>query len=337
MIGNLSGESSNHWKNWSVNFQSLDKPLHAEPGRPLDSARGRPLSSLLALLIIPLFVGLLIAPFVYNPLRFHSRHTKSFEFLEPLKFEKVAGRCVKIVAIILLVPLVRRSGLGPQIKRALTPDPVNRRDLALACVVGCGSMAAFYAVGWVIGAYAPEEYLTVGRSLTKPVSFVIGAIFIGIFEETFFRGFVFGTLRTRTRFWPAAMVASLFFALIHFVTPEFPGRIRGAWWDQGLKLLPYIFAGFNWAKDWPFFCTLFIMGLTLCVIYERRGHLAWCIGLHGGWVLAMQLGNYFLGRNREYLEWWFSRSDYISKGPIAIPLIFVFFLWTLTLPPKKAS
>jgi hypothetical protein len=298
--------------------------------------RPRPLTSLFGLIAIPLVVAVLVGPHIYNLVRARSWPGEIFESLAPIKFEKVTQRCAMVTALLLLVPLIRRSGLAGNIRRALTLDADGRRDLARACFVGCASMSALYIAGLAFGVYEPEDYVTsVGPSLRVFASYLVGSIFIGFFEETLFRGFVFGAARARIAFWPAAFAASLFFAAIHFVSPEYSGKIRIAKWDQGIRLLPYLFEGFHWAKHWPFFCTLFLMGLTLCVLYERRGHLAWCIGLHGGWVLAMRLGNYFLGRDREFLEWWFSRSDYIAKSPAGVLVILIFFVWSLTFPRNR--
>lgn len=298
---------------------------------------GRPISSLALLLLVPLVVGLLAGPWVYNPIRSYLRSHGTRVIPEKFSFEKVTQRCIMATALFMLVPMFRRSGLSRRIRDALRLDPSHRRQLAASAAIGCVSMGALYLGGFAIGAYAPESYLRAGPALLKCGQFLLGALFIGFFEECLFRGFVFGALRARMSFWLAAIASSAFFSILHYMKPDAPFHIKVAKWDQGLRLLPYTFATLQWSADWSAILTLFIMVLALCVLYERRRHLAWCIGLHGGWVLAMQLGNYFLGRERDYLTWWFSRSDYIVNAPIAIPIILGFFLWSLTLPPTAES
>lgn len=286
------------------------------------------MASLLAVLLLPLTLGLYAAPHVYNVLRVLVKHHPGFRSLHPLEFEKVTNRCVLVFALLLLVPLVRRSGLAPEIGRALRLGGGRGRALAGALLVGFLSMGALYLVGLALGGYRPDPANLITPSFLG--ASVAGALFIGFFEEMFFRGFVFGALRTRWTFWPAAVVASLFFAGLHFVQPGLPRGLRWANWADGAGLLTLMFSSFAPARDWPYLCTLFLMGLSLCVLYQRKGNLAWCIGLHGGWVLAMQLGNQLFDRDFDRLVWLFTQSGYVGKGLIALPVIAGFFLWSLT-------
>jgi hypothetical protein len=68
------------------------------------------------------------------------------------------------------------------------------------------------------------------------------------------------------------------------------------------------------------------MGVTLCLYYEKQGHLFFVIGLHGGWVWAMRLGGHYLDRNREMLEPLFGRGDLIAKSPLALLVVLIFFI-----------
>jgi membrane protease YdiL (CAAX protease family) len=302
--------------------------IGTSPSRP-----ARPLASLLAILLFPLTLGLYAAPHVYNILRVLVKHHPGFRSLHPLAFEKVTNRCVLVFAVLLLVPLVRRSGLAPEIGRALRLDGPRARTLAGALLLGLLSMGALYLAGLALGGYRPDP----ANELTLAFlgAAVTGALFIGFFEETFFRGFVFGALRTRASFWPAAVGASVFFALIHFVQPGLPRSPRWAGWADAAALLSSAFTSFDPARDVPYLCTLFVMGLTLCVLYQRKGHLAWCIGLHAGWVLAMQLGNQLFDRDFDRLVWLFTQSGYVGKGLIALPVVTGFLLWSVSRPAEQ--
>ncbi len=70
----------------------------------------------------------------------------------------------------------------------------------------------------------------------------------GLFEEIVYRGFVFGGLRARLSFWPAAVLTSFFFGLAHLQ--------------------------FNVGID------TFCLSLALCWLYERYHSLAPAITLH---------------------------------------------------------
>ena len=140
-IGKSLAKSSNDWKNPGVNLQPL------EP-------RARPLTSLLGMLLLPMFFGLLLAPAVFNLLHGH---------VAGASFEKVVSRTVKIVAVLVLIPMIRRSGLGPALRRAVTLGPEDRRDLARACFLGCTTMAAGYILGLIVG----RPGLRVGRAVPE--------------------------------------------------------------------------------------------------------------------------------------------------------------------------
>lgn len=94
-----------------------------------------------------------------------------------------------------------------------------------------------FAVGLFAG---PLEY---GYEL------LISLIWAPFFEEFLHRGLIFGALQTRLNPWVAALISSLFFALIHFSSPA-----------ASLTLI--------WG------------GLVACWLYRRTGSLLPCIVLH---------------------------------------------------------
>ncbi len=307
---------------------------------------GRPVTSLIGLLLIPLFIGLLIAPHVYNAMwtagrdsAFGASYPGLAEFCREAELEKVANRCVSLVALVLLVPMIRRSGLGPRIRDALRLRDGRWRDLVRACAMGAVSMAALYVAGLSLGYYKPPSDSVAGTEfLAKFLPFLSGAVFVGVFEEIFFRGFVYGALRSRLSLWPSVLLSSAFFGIIHFFRPKPPLPVEHATWTSAFELLPHLLGRFSLAADWPFLTTLFVMGITLSILYERRQHLWYAIGLHGGWVFAMQMGKHMLAMNRENPSWWFGNSDIIAKGPIAIVVILCFLFWSLTVSraePRK--
>lgn len=299
-------------------------------GTPAKTRRTpRPIAALLALLLVPLAAGLYLAPHVYNILRILVKHHPWFHGLHPLEFQRVANRCCLAVALLLLAPMLRRSGLGRDIRAAVRPAG-RGGILAGATAIGVISMGALYLVGLALGGYR----LDLQNDLTAwfLARAVAGALLIGVFEEAFFRGFVFGALRTRLRDGWAAVVASAFFSAMHFAQPFGVRPPRWAEWDEGARLLGLAFNGFQPMRDGPFAITLFLMGLTLCQLYRRQGHLAWCIGLHAGWVLAMQVGNQLFDRNFDRLVWLFTQSGFVGQSLLALPVMAAFLAWAATRP-----
>jgi membrane protease YdiL (CAAX protease family)/uncharacterized RDD family membrane protein YckC len=90
---------------------------------------------------------------------------------------------------------------------------------------------------------------------TSTLAAVLGGILIVVFapvsEEMFFRGFVYGALRTRLGLWPAAAISAVIFALPHISSAD-------------LSIVP----------------PLAIFGLLLAWLYEYTGSLGPPIALH---------------------------------------------------------
>jgi membrane protease YdiL (CAAX protease family) len=130
------------------------------------------------------------------------------------------------------------------IKRDLLPPPAPAWQEALGTrprarwtsVVGCALVlvAANLALGWIVqvlgnqiarpspwsenldGALLTGHAFDVGSSL---VAYVLGA---PVAEELFFRGLVYGTLRTRLPSLPSALISAALFALAHGYSPRGP-------------------------------------------------------------------------------------------------------------------
>ena len=94
-----------------------------------------------------------------------------------------------------------------------------------------------------------------------------GAVFlcVGMYEETFFRGFFLFAISRRLTFWPAALILSVAFAAAHLGNP-----------------------GEN-----PFgIVQVFVVGMLYCLVVRRTGSLWFAIGNHMAWDWAQ---TYFYG------------------------------------------
>lgn len=87
--------------------------------------------------------------------------------------------------------------------------------------------------------------------------FVSLAILPPIAEELLFRGFLFGGLRAKLRFWQAALFTSIFFGALHLFTGI---QGEGLLWIAGIDT--------------------FVLSLVLCYAREKTGALWACIGIH---------------------------------------------------------
>jgi membrane protease YdiL (CAAX protease family) len=290
--------------------------------------KARPLAALGLLILGPLVLGAFAMPWAARwivPLLHRLfPNDDSFADAEPAR---VMNRCVMIAVLVLLVPAIRMSGLGPRIRDALRLTKPRTLTLLASIAIGLASMSAAYLLGWFLGGYRIADALPDARGLVLQSALLLaGAIFIGLFEEVFFRGFVFGTLRERCSAGVAIFSASAFFAGLHFFHPTLPPTFDATSWYAGFSLLAHAFDGFDLLRDGAFGLTLFVMGLTLCTRYERDKHLHRCIGLHGGWVLAMQLGALVLDRNTDILGTLLGPGDMAAQSFIALPIIAAFYI-----------
>ena len=84
----------------------------------------------------------------------------------------------------------------------------------------------------------------------------VAFLFVGLFEECFFRGYVLFTLTTGMTFWPSAVLLSALFGLLHHSNP-----------------------GENWVGALEAGAT----GLLFCFLLRRTGDLWMPIGFHAAW------------------------------------------------------
>ena len=294
----------------------------------------RPLTALALLLLIPPVAGALLSPLVWGALPALAARFPGVAFLHEASFGRVLNRCVVFCIAVLLVPAFRSAGVAASLKSSLRMTRDRACGLGLAVALGCASMLLAYAAGWVVGAYRLATPLpSIGTFFT----FLTGAVFVGLFEEIFFRGFLFGALRMRLSFWPAAIAASLLFSLVHFLTPDVPAGFDAGHWYSGFAAFGWIPETIRASEEVVFAVTLVLMGVTLCAWREARGHLWFAIGLHGGWVWAMLSGGALFDRNWAILRPVFGGgNEFVARAPVAIPIV-TLFLAVALLARRRAS
>ncbi len=110
--------------------------------------------------------------------------------------------------------------------------------------------------GFSPGHIALSERALVRETLVWAVAFAL----VGIWEETFFRGYALLTLAEGIGFWPAASVLSAFFCYVHL-------------------------AG-NGEEAWVGMPQIFLISMLFCLTLRRTGNLWFAVGMHAGWDYA---------------------------------------------------
>ncbi|VAX07273.1 hypothetical protein MNBD_GAMMA26-1113 [hydrothermal vent metagenome] len=167
------------------------------------------------------------------------------------------------------------------------------------------------------------------------VSGLIAGILVGIIEETFFRGAMFQAIRRQGSALSAIMLTSFLYAAVHFIKPlSFEGQVD---WFSGLQILSGAFWQFGEWATFDSFIALFAVGVFLGLVRERTGNIAYCIGLHAGWVLIIKCTKKFTSNNHAS-DWAFLTGSYDGvTGYLAAAWILLLTLlyWHLSVAPSR--
>ncbi|HUY13051.1 MAG TPA: type II CAAX endopeptidase family protein [Terriglobia bacterium] len=109
--------------------------------------------------------------------------------------------------------------------------------------------------GFAFGSLAIHGQAAVRYAIFWAVAFLV----VGLFEEFGFRGYLLSTLSTGIGFWPAAIVLSTIFGVIHL---------------------------HNAGEDWVGGLAAALIGLFFCFTVRRLGTLWFAVGFHAAWDYA---------------------------------------------------
>ena len=189
-------------------------------------------TTVLAFVAAVLLLGALLSPLVYHATQAAAGRFSALKPLADNPFPRFVTRTMMLLAIIGIVPLLRFTG-------------TRIADLGLT-PPAWGQAASGVALGLVtIGIFVAMALLCDGRWwrghnsaswLHKALLLSTGAaILVAPLEELMFRGMLFRLLRGPTRWWPALVVSSLIFAIVHFL--HAPANRVEVHWDSGLIIL----------------------------------------------------------------------------------------------------
>lgn len=205
--------------------------------------------------ILVFIVLMLASRFVYTPAsRALQELGVPLHALEPLRF----GFLLLVTWICVRLRREPLSSIG------FVPDARWARELGIGALLGIVSALLAVAMIWASGGVRLE--LDPTRSVATLAYGAYVFLFVALFEETLFRGFVFQRLVAGAGAWIALGVLGLLFATSHWGNPDMHG------------------ATLAWAT-----VELFLGAVLLGLAYLRTRSLALPIGMHFGWNWA--LGN----------------------------------------------
>ncbi|MDZ7734917.1 MAG: CPBP family intramembrane glutamic endopeptidase [Gammaproteobacteria bacterium] len=126
-----------------------------------------------------------------------------------------------------------------------------------------------------------------GTALLKGLIAGIGA---GLVEETLFRGALYSGLQQRINVTWAILLTSLLYSAVHFI--EYPEPAGDVHWLTGLQLFPAAMTKLSDPLVFDHFLTLFLLGVLLCLLRLRDGHIWRAFAVHAGIIMVLKLDGY---------------------------------------------
>ncbi len=208
---------------------------------------------------------------------------------------RVMGRLAQVFILLGLWLFLKAMGIANWAALGFTaPRPVFVPALWRGWLVGVAILAVLAGTLLALGVRVPEPLGAgwVADLLAKAVQALVGGLLIGLLEEAFFRGALYGAIRRRGGVWSAVLWTALLYAAVHFLKPH-PLPDGVAFDPAGAaQMLAQVFTGvFQW-KHVDSMAALFLVGVFLALVRERTGHIGWCIGLHAGWVFVIQVSRH---------------------------------------------
>jgi|GEM_PF-3125118 len=222
----------------------------------------------------------------------------------PFPFFRVFDRCLLVLAMLAVFFFQRKvrkksfSELGLDGKGRITKDLSGGVAFSLISflVITLVSLLS----GFSVLAYHPPH-------LRKIFNYFLASILTAFFEEFFFRGCLFQTLRDDFSPSWSIVISSAVYSLVHFARPFFTG-------SHDLSLFYTEFFG------------LFLFGVLLSYARLRTGSLFLAMGLHGGFVLFLKMDGILVNR----LIWnpaWIFGEERLIGGIVTWSIFLVAVPW----------
>ena len=214
---------------------------------------------------------------------------------------KFFRRCAMVAAVAGLWPMLRVLGMAKLEQLGLRTPPV------LAVVRAAAGWVLAFAAVMLLGCAAlfAGHRVWDGFAWSDAVKPLVVGVGVGVFEEFFFRGVIFGALRRDWGVARALWASSLFYAALHFWSAP-PAQLAGAL---------------------PAMVSLTALGALLTWCYVRSGSLFLSVGVHAGAVAALRMLLSVTEAGGENMAWLFGSGAFeLVNGVVAWPALVVLWL-----------
>ncbi len=243
--------------------------------------------SALFIFIVYFAIALLCGTTLAYPL--HSILSNWFE----LDFDRVASRSVLLIAILLFVPLFKI------LKFSSWQDlgyKTERKQFFVDLVKGIGFGILIMSpviAGLLITSNRVMDTdweVTLGNIAGLFVTSLLAGLIIAFMEETLFRGAMLTAIEKHGSAICAISATSFIYALVHFLEPTIEFDTNTLHWGSGFALLKNSFLPLTQISSiFDSFIALFLAGVLLALVRLRSNRIAFCIGIHAGWVIVIKM------------------------------------------------
>ena len=168
-----------------------------------------------------------------------------------------AGNFALVFALTWLLSLAEKRPLG---EYGLPLKEAFRGNFWIGFLLGMSEASVVVGLVAIFGGYSFGELAERGEDILKwGLLQLVGFIFVGLYEEFLFRGYLQHGLGRLVGFWPAGVALSVGFGVVHLS---------------------------NQGEDWVGAASVVIVGLLFLFTLRRTGNLWYAVGLHAGFDWA---------------------------------------------------
>jgi membrane protease YdiL (CAAX protease family) len=232
--------------------------------------------------LLGLVLGLLAVTSIASPWLATGLGQLGFDF----KFSRVYNRVFEVLLVLAIVLGWRRLDLGSATEIGLR-RPHWARDLGAGLLVGAVGVIAGVIACWLGGAMIPDLRYEPGKTAMKAVGGLLGAVIVGIGEESLFRGVLLRRFSADLGRGGGVLLATTIYAVVHALRP---GGSKAAYPMAGIDRTVGLFAPLADPLVLPSIVGLFALGLVLAWARLRTGSLWVSIGIHAAYVAVFRVG-----------------------------------------------
>lgn len=235
-------------------------------------------AAFILLIAVALLFAAVLSPMIFRALGHYPIH-------------RIFNRIAELVFLVGAFLWMRRQPDGPRIALGFDLPVISLWRQALAGFAAglllMGFMAALMTCLGIRRWDPNDASIPAALVHVLPVALLSGMV-VGLIEETFFRGLVYGAMRRRGSYALAVLVTSLCYAAVHYLGERTRIAPQDVDLRSGFILLGRFFAAFmHPLRIVDGFIALALVGALLAVVREQLGSVAPAIGMHAGFVTVI--------------------------------------------------